>query len=89
MGPGGSPPGDLFLEIVQRPHAIFERQGDDLHCALTIPMVAAALGVTLPVERPGRVAAGIDIRPGTQSGQVIPLYGQGVRHLNGQQALAW
>ena len=25
VGPGGGPPGDLFLEIVQRPHAIFER----------------------------------------------------------------
>src|ERR1019366_7649927 len=43
VGPGGGPPGDLFLEIVQRPHEIFERQGDDLHCTVTIPMVAAAL----------------------------------------------
>ena len=24
----------------------------------------------------------LDIRPGTQSGQVIPMYGLGVRHLN-------
>jgi len=82
VGPGGGPPGDLFLEIAQRPHAIFERRGDDLHCTLTIPMVAAALGATLPVESLDG-PADIDIRPGTQSGQVIPLYGQGVRHLNG------
>ncbi len=27
IGPGGGPPGDLFLEIVQRPHQIFERHG--------------------------------------------------------------
>ena len=81
-GPGGGPPGDLFLEVVQRPHPIFERQGDDLHCTLTIPMVAAALGATVSVESldgPNDV----DIRPGTQSGQVIPLYGLGVKHLNG------
>ena len=26
VGPGGGPPGDLFLEIVERPHPIFERQ---------------------------------------------------------------
>ena len=82
VGPGGGPPGDLFLEIVQRPHAIFERQGDDLHCTVTIPMVAAALGATLSVESLDG-PADIDIRPGTQSGQVIPLYGQGVKHLNG------
>ncbi len=82
VGPGGGPPGDLFLEIVQRPHAIFERQGDDLHCTVTIPMVAAALGATLSVESLDG-PSDIDIRPGTQSGQVIPLYGQGVKHLNG------
>jgi molecular chaperone DnaJ len=82
VGPGGGPPGDLFLEIIQRPHPIFERQGDDLHCTVTIPMVAAALGATLSVESLDG-PADIDIRPGTQSGQVIPLYGQGVKHLNG------
>jgi len=80
-GPGGGPPGDLFLEIVQRPHAIFERQGDDLHCTVTIPMVAAALGATLEVETLDGPAE-LDIRPGTQSGQAIPLYGQGTERLN-------
>ena len=81
IGPGGGPPGDLFLEIVQRPHPIFERQGDDLHCTVTIPMVAAALGATLTVETLDG-PEDVDIRPGTQSGQAIPLYGRGVAHLN-------
>ena len=80
-GPGGGPPGDLFLEIVQRPHDTFERQGDDLHCTVTIPMVAAALGATLQVQTLDG-PSDIDIRPGTQSGQAIPLYGQGTAHLN-------
>src|ERR1035438_8823233 len=71
-GPGGGPAGDLFLEIVQLPHPIFERQGDDLHCTVTIPMVAAALGTTLTVQTLDGPAA-VDIRPGTQSGQAIPL----------------
>ena len=76
-----APPGDLFLEIVQRPHPIFERQADDLHCTVTIPMTAAALGAALSVETLDG-ARDLDIRPGTQSGQVIPMYGLGVRHLN-------
>ncbi len=80
-GPGGGPAGDLFLEIVQRPHNIFERQGDDLHCTVTIPMAAAALGATLKVQTLDG-PADVDIRPGTQSGQAIPLYGQGTAHLN-------
>jgi molecular chaperone DnaJ len=81
VGPGGGPPGDLFLEIVQRPHPIFERHGDDLHCTLTIPMTAAALGASLQIQTLDGPAA-IDIRPGTQTGQTLPLYGQGSSHLH-------
>ena len=81
VGPGGGPAGDLFLEIVQRPHPIFERHGDDLHCTLTIPMTAAALGTTLQVQTLDG-PANVDIRPGTQSGQAIPMFGQGAGHLN-------
>jgi molecular chaperone DnaJ len=80
-GPGGGPAGDLFLEIVQRPHPIYERHGDDLYCTVTIPMAAAALGTTLKVQTLDGPAE-VDIRPGTQSGQAIPLYGQGTAHLN-------
>ena len=80
-GPGGGPAGDLFLEIVQRPHPIFERQGDDLHCTVTIPMVAAALGASLQVDTLDGPAE-LDIRPGTQSGQSIPMYGHGTERLN-------
>ncbi|MEV5742346.1 molecular chaperone DnaJ [Microbispora rosea] len=81
VGPGGGPPGDLFLEIVERPHQIFERRGDDLHCTVHIPMTAAALGTSIAIETLDGTED-IDIRPGTQAGQVIPLYGKGVQRLN-------
>ncbi|WP_067461787.1 molecular chaperone DnaJ [Actinomadura macra] len=81
VGPGGGPPGDLFLEIVEKPHEIYEREGDDLHCTVEIPMTAAALGTSVTIETLD-AAEGVDIKPGTQSGQVITLYGRGVRHLN-------
>ncbi|MDH2425101.1 molecular chaperone DnaJ [Sphaerisporangium sp. TRM90804] len=81
VGPGGGPAGDLFLEIVERPHEIFERRGDDLHCTVQIPMTAAALGTILTVETLDG-AEEIDVRPGTQAGQVIPLYARGVQRLN-------
>ena len=71
-GPGGGPAGDLFVEIVERPHPLFRRQGDDLHCTVSVPMTAAALGTTVTLEtldgpRP------VDLRPGTQSGQTVTL----------------
>jgi molecular chaperone DnaJ len=81
VGPGGGPPGDLFLEIVEKPHQIFEREGDDLHCTVEIPMTAAALGTSVTIETLD-AAESVDIKPGTQSGQVITLYNRGVRHLN-------
>jgi molecular chaperone DnaJ len=81
VGSGGGPPGDLFLEIVERPHQIFEREGDDLHCTVQIPMTAAALGTKVVMETLDG-PEDIDIKPGTQSGQVIPMYGRGVKHLN-------
>lgn len=81
VGPGGGPAGDLFLEIVEKPHEIFEREGDDLHCTVQIPMTAAALGTKVTIETLDGPEE-IDIKPGTQSGQIIPMYTRGVKHLN-------
>ena len=47
VGPGGGPAGDLYVEIHVAPHATFKRQGNDLHCTVTLPMTAAALGTSL------------------------------------------
>ena len=80
VGPGGGPPGDLYVEIEERKHPTFERHGIDLHAAVPVPMTAAALGTSLKVETlDGPVD--IDVKPGTQSGTVIPLRGRGVPRL--------
>ncbi|NUU22884.1 MAG: molecular chaperone DnaJ [Streptomycetaceae bacterium] len=82
VGPGGGPAGDLYVEIAEVAHPTFQRRGDDLHCTVTIPMTAAALGTKVPLETLDGLAE-IDIRPGTQSGQSIPLHGRGITHLRG------
>jgi molecular chaperone DnaJ len=82
VGPGGGPAGDLFIEIVELPHQIFQRRGDDLHCTVTLPMTAASLGTKLPLETLDGPAE-IDVRPGTQSGHAITLRGRGIQHLRG------
>ncbi|PSL00950.1 molecular chaperone DnaJ [Murinocardiopsis flavida] len=81
IGPNGGPRGDIFLEIVQKPHPIFERRGDDLHCTVTVPMTAAALGASLTIETLDGEEE-VDVRPGTNSDHVITLDGRGCRHLN-------
>ncbi|MCU0266813.1 MAG: molecular chaperone DnaJ [Actinomycetia bacterium] len=82
VGPGAGPAGDLYVEVVELPHPVFTRRGDDLHCTVTLPMTAAALGTAVVLESFDGEQQ-VDIRPGTQSGQVIPLRGLGVTHLRG------
>ncbi len=82
VGPGGGPAGDLYVEIHENAHSTFQRRGDDLHCTVTIPMTAAALGTKVPLETLDGMEE-IDIRPGTQSGQSVPLHERGVTHLRG------
>jgi molecular chaperone DnaJ len=79
-GPGGGPPGDLFVEIVERPHRTFRRQGDDLHCTIAVPMTAAALGTTVMLQTLDG-SHPVELRPGTQSGQTLTLPDLGVTHL--------
>ena len=82
VGPGGGPSGDVYLEVRERKHETFIRQGDDLHCTLPVPMTAAALGTVLDLETLDGVQE-VDLRPGTQPGQVVTLKGLGVGHLHG------
>jgi molecular chaperone DnaJ len=79
-GVNGGPPGDLYVEIHLKPHGIFQRDGDDLHCELTIPFTTAALGGELEV--PTLTGRGqITIPEGTQSGKTFRLRGKGIRGL--------
>jgi len=81
VGPAGGPAGDLYVEIRERNHEIFVRRGDDLHCTLQVPMTAAALGTVLELETLDGPQE-IDLRPGTQPGQIVTLKNLGVGHLH-------
>jgi molecular chaperone DnaJ len=82
VGPGGGPPGDLYVEIHERPHDIFSRKGDDLHCRVTVPMTAAALGTRLTIKTLDGEEQ-VEVRPGTQPGATLRLRARGVPHLRG------
>lgn len=82
VGPGGGEPGDLYVEIVQTDHPVFERRGDDLVCTVEVPMTAAALGTAIDLETLDGTEQ-VEVRPGTQPGAVLTLRGRGVPHLRG------
>jgi len=83
VGPGGGPAGDLYLEINVAKHAVFSRKGDELHCQVTVPMTAAALGAHLDLPTLDESTVSIEVAPGTQSGEVLTVKGQGVPRLRG------
>ncbi len=80
-GVNGGPSGDLYVEIQIKPHALFERHGDDLHCRVPVGMTAAALGARIEVPTLGG-AAEIDLPEGTQSGKTLRLRGKGVKGIH-------
>ncbi len=82
VGPGAGPAGDLFVEIVEKKHPVFQRQGDDLHATLAVPMTAAALGAEIPLDTLDGQET-IQVPQGTQSGAEQTMRGRGVPRLRG------
>ncbi|MFY9263650.1 MAG: molecular chaperone DnaJ [Actinomycetaceae bacterium] len=83
-GIAGGPSGDLFLEVRIAPDPVFSRQGDNLMCALEVPMTSAALGTTIDINTYDGQKT-LKIEPGTQSGSVVRLDGLGVTRLHRHQ----
>ena len=77
-GPSGTVPGDLYVEVRVREHAIFQRDGDDLHCEIPIRFGQAALGALLKVPSLDGEAE-ITLPPETQNGKLFRLRGKGVK----------
>jgi molecular chaperone DnaJ len=82
VGPGGGPPGDLYVEIHERTHDVYSRKGDDLHCRVTVPMTAAALGTRLTIKTLDG-EENVDVRAGTQPNATMRIRGKGVPYLRG------
>ncbi|MEX0374373.1 molecular chaperone DnaJ [Spiribacter pallidus] len=81
-GEQGGPPGDLYVEMVVKPHPIFTRDGADLRCDIPVSMTTAALGGELEVPTlEGRVS--LRVPAGTQSGKVFRVRGKGVKPVRG------
>lgn len=85
VGPGGGPAGDLYVEIHEKPHDVFTREGDDLHCKVKLPMTAAALGTRLTVDTLDGQES-VDVHAGTQPGSTLRIRGAGVPRLRGGDA---
>lgn len=85
-GKNGGIAGDLVVQVSVRPHAIFERDGKDLYCDVSLSFAEAALGAKIKIPTlDGEVE--YDIPEGTQTGTqftikqkgIVDVYGRGSR----------
>jgi molecular chaperone DnaJ len=81
-GRNGGPPGDLYVEIAVREHAIFERDGQHLSCEVPVSFATASLGGSVEVPTlDGDVQ--LKVPAETQSGRVFRLRDKGVKPVRG------
>lgn len=79
-GVNGGPPGDLYVVIQIKPHQVFQRDHDDLHCEMPISFTVAALGGEIDIPTLDGHAK-IKIPAETQSGKVFRLRGKGIKNV--------
>jgi molecular chaperone DnaJ len=77
-GVNGGPPGDLYVVIQIKPHSVFQRDHNDLHCEMPISFTTAALGGEIEIPTLDGHAK-IKIPAETQSGKVFRLRGKGIK----------
>ncbi|CAB0657024.1 molecular chaperone DnaJ [Corynebacterium diphtheriae] len=84
VGPGGGPAGDLYIEVMMQQHPVFQREGNDLHMSVHVPMVDAALGATTSVESLSGDTIDFEIPAGVQPAETIVIEGKGMPQLRGE-----
>ena len=76
-GYGGSPPGDLYLEIVFREDPLFRSEKRDIHLTLPVAPWEAALGANVTVPTLGGNVQ-LKVPPGSQGGKKLRLKNKGL-----------
>ncbi len=82
-GERGGPAGDLYIQVTVAGDEKLIRDGDDLIYHQRLTIVEAAIGTTVAVPTLEGEQE-VDIKPGTQFGEVVRLKGKGMPQLRGR-----
>ncbi|MDR2898019.1 MAG: molecular chaperone DnaJ [Spirochaetaceae bacterium] len=77
-GKNGGPAGDLYVLIHVASHQYFERNGQDLYCAIPISMVQAALGAEIQIASLDGKKIKLKVPAGIQHGKLLRIRDEGV-----------
>lgn len=77
-------PGDLIIEVVEKEHDIFKKEGNNIIYNLTISVPDSILGtyVKIPTLEKSMM---IEIKPGTRHGDTIKVTGKGLPNYNSRE----
>lgn len=69
--------GDLFVKVTVYPHKVFKRSGFDVYADIRISLAQSILGGLVEIETLDGIT-NLKVEPGTVSGQVYKMPGQGI-----------
>ena len=82
-GSNNGPSGDLYVVVHVKPHAIYQRENDDLFCEVPVPFSMMAMGGSFKIEPPGGELT-VDVPAGSASGTLLPFRGKGMPSVSGR-----
>ena len=77
-------PGDLFMRVFVKEHAVFQRQGDDLHVSIPILFSQAVLGDEVDIPTLEGKNISLRVPAGTESGKIFRISKKGIPHFSGR-----
>jgi molecular chaperone DnaJ len=83
-GQRGAPPGDLYIFLHVKQHAVFEREGTTLMTRVPVSFTTAALGGCVEIPDLDGSTNKLDIPAGIQSGKQLRIRGAGMPVLQGR-----
>lgn len=83
-GPHGAPPGDLYIFVHVRAHALFQRESTTLITRVPISFTTAALGGSIEIPSLDGESLSLEIPAGIQSGKQLRQRGAGMPVLQGR-----
>ncbi len=84
-GPNAGPAGDLYVFIRVKPHDYYERQGNDLYCALPVSLTMAALGGEIGFATIEGKKIKVSVPAGSPHGKMLRVKEEGVPSTSGRR----
>ena len=75
---GEAGPGDLFILLHVKPHAVFSRKGENIAITVPVTFPEATLGGDIKVPTLSGEEVTLRIAPGTSNGRVLRVKGRGI-----------